>query len=177
MNERVKQRVVGVIVIIALAVIFVPLMFDLRQQSAMDTQLSPVPPMPDDLHALTLPLDPSAVVTTPEAAAPSTDGRAAEAINTPPVLEKTFETEANPLVQAWIVQLGSFEEEKNAQALTSRLRKEGFHAFVEEVADSKNGSFRVRVGPEVTRAGADAIKAKLQKQMKLQAMVMAYHIK
>lgn len=176
MNERVKQRVVGVIVIVALAVIFVPLMFDLRQQPAMDTQLSPVPPMPDDLHPLTLPLD-SSDVTTPEAMAPSADRHAAEANNSPPVPEKTFQSEANPLAQAWVVQLGSFEEEKNAQALTNRLRQEGFHAFVEEVADSKNGSFRVRVGPEVTRAGADAIKAKLQKQMKLQAMVMAYHIK
>ena len=62
----------------------------------------------------------------------------------------------------WTVQLGSFEEEANARRLAQRVGTFGYKA---EVSSSKNGArtlYRVRVGPQATKAAADAAASALR---------------
>jgi DedD protein len=62
----------------------------------------------------------------------------------------------------WTVQLGSFEDEANARRLAQRAGTFGFKA---EVSSYKNGArtlYRVRVGPQATKAAADAAASALQ---------------
>jgi DedD protein len=62
----------------------------------------------------------------------------------------------------WTVQLGSFEDEANARRLAQRAATFGYKA---DVSSSKNGArtlYRVRVGPQATRAAADAAASALR---------------
>ena len=70
-------------------------------------------------------------------------------------------------VTAWVVQLGSFSSEENAEALNQKLRKAGFKAFVEPLKQNTGTVYRVRIGPELKRSDADAINDRLKKNMPL----------
>lgn len=76
-------------------------------------------------------------------------------------------------VSAWVVQLGSFSSERNAWALRDKLRNKGYHAFVERVSEGSKMVIRVRIGPELQRAKAEAVQQKLEKEMKIKGIVMA----
>jgi DedD protein len=62
----------------------------------------------------------------------------------------------------WTVQLGSFEDEANARRLAQRAGSYGYKA---EVSSSKSGArtlYRVRVGPQATKAAAEAAASALR---------------
>jgi DedD protein len=72
------------------------------------------------------------------------------------------------------VQLGSFEDETNARRLAQRAATFGYKA---EVSSSKNGArtlYRVRVGPQATKAAADAAASGLRAHG-MEARVVAAH--
>ena len=77
-------------------------------------------------------------------------------------------------VKAWIVQLGSFSSESNAQKLNENLRKQGFTAFVEPLQQKSRIIYRVRVGPELLRSDAEDIRDKIRKSMQMDGIVIPY---
>lgn len=77
-------------------------------------------------------------------------------------------------VQAWIVQLGSFSSEKNAQELNSKLRGKGFTAFVEPLKQKSRMIYRVRVGPELLRSDAEKVRDKIKQTMQMDGLVVSY---
>lgn len=77
-------------------------------------------------------------------------------------------------VAAWAVQVGSFEQEANANTLRDRLRKRGYASFVERIYGKSAVSYRVRVGPELDRKTADALRDKLASREKLNGLVVHY---
>ena len=77
-------------------------------------------------------------------------------------------------VSAWIVQLGSFTDEVNAQSLNNKLREAGYPAFVEPLKRNGKISYRVRVGPEIKRSEADKLLKNLKEKMKLDGIVVSY---
>lgn len=80
----------------------------------------------------------------------------------------------NTGAKAWAVQVGSFSQRKNADALRLRLRKMGYPAFVTSSETDGRTIVRVRIGPELARAEADRIKSEIERQLKLQAMVVPH---
>lgn len=77
-------------------------------------------------------------------------------------------------VTAWVIQLGTFSSEQNALALRDQLRVKGYTAFVEKIKTGDKPLFRVRVGPELERARADALRDKLEKETKQKGIVERY---
>ena len=69
---------------------------------------------------------------------------------------------ANPSATGFVVQIGAFSSGADALAQRDALRKAGFNAFTDTVPGPNGTLTRVRVGPVVTRAEADALKAKLR---------------
>ena len=63
--------------------------------------------------------------------------------------------------EAWVVQIGSFSEEANAQRLAQRVAGLGFNARVSTFNTSVGPMYRVRVGPESSRERAVAIVSSL----------------
>ena len=62
----------------------------------------------------------------------------------------------------WTVQLGSFEDEANAKRLAQRAGTFGYKAEVSSVRSGGKTLYRVRVGPQATRAAADAAASALK---------------
>ena len=62
----------------------------------------------------------------------------------------------------WTVQLGSFGDEANAKRLAQRAGTFGYKAEVSSVRNSGKTLYRVRVGPQATRAAADAAASALR---------------
>ncbi len=63
----------------------------------------------------------------------------------------------------WIVQLGSFANQKNAQALAEKLRDAGFQGYLLPLQRDGKTLFRVRVGPaSEARSGAEKLAARLR---------------
>ena len=63
--------------------------------------------------------------------------------------------------EAWVVQIGSFSEEDNAQRLAQRVDGLGFNARVSTFTASGGAMYRVRVGPESSRERAVEIVSSL----------------
>lgn len=192
MNDQLKHRLLGAIVLVALAVIFIPMIFDFRDDRKNITG-SPIPPKPKEAFTtLTIPLQPN----TPVAPSAPVQAEPVQPVPTPkpepvvvqpqpeskktppstkltPEVKKPPSAPSGPSPNAWVVQLGSFSSEKNAITLRDRLRKAGFAAYVEKVPGKKD-VVRVRIGPELKRDKAEALKERLKKELKQQAVVMPY---
>lgn len=93
------------------------------------------------------------------AAAPPAGERAAPAAAAPP--PKTASAPAAPAGD-WTVQLGSFGEQTNARRLAQRAGTFGYKAEVTSYTSGGRTLYRVRVGPQRTRAEADAAQSALR---------------
>jgi len=69
------------------------------------------------------------------------------------------------------IQLAAFSKPDDATALRDKLRAAGFTTFTESVATDKGTLTRVRVGPVVTRAEADQLKAQVKAKLGLDGIV------
>ncbi len=197
MDIRLKQRLVGAVVLVALAVIFIPMVLqppervqgpatDIPVQPSgnfKDRLATPVPasvPVPDE--------PPRQVMAPSEAASPAASASApvtAIAKEAAPVTAELSNAEAEVAVPdknlttpagpgAWVVQVGAFGEEANAQTLAKTLRAKGYATFVERFAGKTGPNFRVRLGPFKDRASADALQARLKREDQLAAIVKSY---
>jgi len=191
MEPGLKQRLTGAAVLVILAVIFIPMLLDTAKEDQQDMGGTNIPAQPADMPAppeedfssRVVPL-PQPPPTTPteetESAepAPVVEGPAPESTATakiPPMPEITNEDQANRVgVTAWVVQLGSFSSEDNAQALNQKLRDAGFKSFVEPLHQDGSTAYRVRVGPELKRSDADGINERLKTTMQMEGIVVHY---
>ena len=90
---------------------------------------------------------------------------------TPPVVEaptpaaapaKAAPAKAAPVpAGTYFVQLGVFVNRASADRLDRTLRRQGFTPIVKEVTASGKRMYRVRVGPEIDRAAANALLKRL----------------
>lgn len=194
MNEQLKQRLVGAIVLVALAVIFVPMLLEGDKRSGISPLGSNVPPAPESkAGAIDIPLElppkaPDASVTPveravePDAAPPPV----AAARPTPPparqepvVIEPVKPADVAPVTkpeeaEAWAVQVGAFSDSRNAINLRDSLRAKGYPAYVEQIKSGNTASYRVRVGPVLSRSDAEAIQQKLASKAELRGIVVRH---
>ena len=225
MDEKLKHRIVGGVVLASVAVIVIPMMFSSDDEvKTASLSESVIPPNPQaDLKTISVPVvekwsDKSLsdvvpepivsskiddvlldekdtqdqVVTKPASKAPepamqlTTDVNVADepAKETKPkaqtVVEKKKPEPKPELVtesaagKAWVVQVGSFSERANAERLRNKLIKSGYRAFVMQSRANNRNVVRVRVGPELVRANADKLRAKLEKELNMQTMVVEH---
>ncbi|MEW6446401.1 MAG: SPOR domain-containing protein [Pseudomonadota bacterium] len=77
-----------------------------------------------------------------------------------------------PAVGQWLVQLGSFSSESNAQTLRGQVQRAGLPCLMERLDIEGRTVWRVRAGPFASQSEADAALKKLQGGLKLGGMVM-----
>lgn len=202
MDISLKQRLVGASVLVALGVIFIPMILERSSDDENLTVRMEIPAKPDVDFKNRLD-DPPAIeeVEWPEsveeataeiraeqsAGQPPLTADSPEAVRPPepaqpPLAEKPPEKSPAPAVksakvpetpQQWIVQLGSFSKETNALVMQDKLKTGGFNATV-KAADTPAGRvYRVRIGPMADRTAAQQMVSKLGSQG-YKAIVMAY---
>lgn len=181
MDRSLKERVVGASVLVALAVWLIPWVLDgpVPDTESVAAQ-SPSAERPAPLRTQTIRLDnrqnSSAQSGTPDipgTPAPqdsdevarvsieASAGAQPEAPAAPVPMRTTAEVEVEA-VPGWLVQVGSFGDEENARQVAGRLVEAGFTARLYPHTSGGNLMYRVRVGPEPSREGADEIASSLR---------------
>lgn len=186
MQEQLKKRLVGAAVLIALAVIFLPMLLEgpsRMENSVLQGNIPEMPEKPANMINIPLqvppPFEELEKAPAPARAEPPAARGTVEAKVKQPSASPVAETGSPPakvvpvspaglaqkketrLTQGWAVQVGSFSTQANANRLRDELRGKGFPAYVEEVKLNSGASYRVRVGPMSGRTDAEAVQAKL----------------
>jgi len=195
-NEQLKKRLTGAVVLVALAVIFIPMLLD-GDGERMASYGSNVPERPAaEFETIDIPLQLPAeparadarVVDSVQqartyestAAVPAPESVATLATAPPvqpakPAVTAAAAAKPTDAPQAWVVQLGSFGQAANAMALRDKARSKGFDAFVEQVkVEGGKLAYRVRVGPEAQRERADTLKLQVAKALGVDTVVMSH---
>ena len=194
LTEQTRYRVTGTIFLVALAAIFVPMLFDEEPSPliAPEPGLAPEPDVtPDDSPAP----DMTRVVEAGErlAGAVDADGYARETgtrfgepvlVPEPAVVapQAAAQDGAAPPRQddspeeapAWAVQVGSYEDPNNAAAQRDRLRADGYSALVSNYRRGDVRATRVAVGPLISREQAAQLEAELERRYGLDAVVTRF---
>lgn len=194
MNQSTKQRIVGTVVLLTLAFIFLPIVFD--GQGSYEPAMTSRIPDPPQVSILPEPVPSRPIIiaeTEREAELTAPAGNGAASAELPPEVEAASEsvavTTSEPvfsrevpkldragLPQSWVVQLASFAEVDNARNLLARLQRAGYKAYIRSVVGAQGERSRVLVGPWVVRARADEMQAQLQQQFQLAGMVVSYEL-
>jgi DedD protein len=201
-----KHRIVGAIVLVSLAVIFVPLLLDDGVPPTGGKTSSEIPARPDDTpagatkvvvtplasgagdKAAAEPPAPPAAAVPHDAAAekPAAAAPPAEVKPAPPPAEKKPEApSAKPkppaktpgtgkVTKGWVVQVGTFSHADNAERLREKLKSHGHAVSSENITLDGGKAVRLRVGPFRDKTAAVKAQARIQKDVGVQGVVLAY---
>lgn len=165
MDLALKQRLVGAIVLIALAVIFLPMLLDgSGTPESLDVEVE-IPERDEPPESRFEEPDVTAELAEP-AEEPDAGNATAEG-------GEAADTQA-PAVTGWVVQVGSFARESNALVLRDRLRDQEYAAFVEKGETDGTTVWRVRVGPVPEESEAREIARRLEAERGKPALVMSH---
>ncbi len=199
MEQKLKERLVGAAVLVAIAVIFIPIVLndspEIESISGSNIPEKPettfnsriVPVIENDKKALLNTVESESIGSEEIQDNNDQDIVAEKLVSDHDKITDDISVEREAIIDevkdevkvdvglsAWIVQLGSFTEEDNAQSLNEKLRKAGYPAFVEPLKKNGKISYRVRVGPEIRRSEADLLLKNLKDKMKLDGIVVTY---
>ncbi len=169
-DDGLKQRLIGAVVLLALAVIFVPVLFDRNRLEPIDTQTR-IPPEPSiESVVVDPPTPPNAAELAPEPSVmfvPEEDDKADDKDRPRGVTESDD-------VKSWVLQVASFRDKDHAQELTKSLLASGHSAFIRR-SDYKNGPVhRVYIGPKLDKNALLELKAKVDDQYQVESMVLRF---
>ena len=191
MKQGTKQRIVGTIVIVSLALIFLPIIFD-GQGSHQTQTASRIPEQP------VVPILPEPQQSRPVIISDA-DLVVTETKTEPERVTKTIEESASDLIEVsasesgftrdiptlnsaglpngWSIRLGSFSEASNATNLMQRLQTAGYKAYIRDIDSEQVELTGVFVGPWLERALVNDYIDQLRDEFQLEGMVVRYQLK
>ena len=196
MEANIKNRLVGIIVIFALAVIFLPMILD---GSGMHKEkfeiVIPPPPVVDSNQQF----DTKIIELNARAEAiPELEQRYVDEVSSENRVKRTPVTDEMPEKQgqksestpstttavaeparvggiSWVLQIGSFQDRKKALVQRDRLRKSNIAAvFIEQFNVDNKPSYRVRLGPFVNREQTRVAQNKIKAKHDIDGIIMKY---
>lgn len=196
MHLRTRQRVIGLLLLLLLAAILAPLVLRTPEQVrlALDMSIPEAPRISEPEIAPVVSEEEQAATDRQideeqqQVAAAEPEPRVA-----PPVVEEEPSANGEPSADeepseapqpaaqdapqpGFTVQVASFSDVANAQALVARLRDAGYSAYHREVRQDGNTWQRVFVGPEIKRERAEALRQRLadDKAFALEGLVRSF---
>jgi DedD protein len=193
LDKGLKQRIVGALVLLALAVIFLPMLLSRQDelqsvrvdapamprapampQIEMQPVIVPEPqPLPEELQPIAEAPPPVEVAPAPAPEEPEPEPEpvvAAPAPDSAPTQAPASRLDANSLPVSWSVQLASLSSRTGAETLQKTLRSQGYNAYIRHV----DGMNRVFVGPVIERTEANRLREQLNRQHKLSGFVVRF---
>ena len=181
MDQNIKNRLVGIIVIFALAVIFLPMILDGSGVNKEKLEVV-IPPQPvvsanPEFEAKVIKLKQQTD------AIPRLKPQFADENSTENRI--TRETTADTAVSAesasrvggdsWVLQVGSFQDRGKALAQRDKLRKSNIAAvFIEQFSSDNKSSYRVRLGPFISRDQTRVAQNKIKAKHDIDGIIMKY---
>lgn len=202
MTSALKNRLVGTIIVVALAVIFLPDFLDGKKQTNREPFVS-VPANPPKKPIVEPEPFPSERVA--KAAVPAVEiedepalddvltsktpkETSVEDTSTAAVAQREEKDDlaSQTVVEAkseaaddagWVIQLGSFRHEKNVKVLLAKLEKAGYRAFSRKIQTSSGPLNKVFVGPDLEKQKLDAALPHLKELTGLKGKVTTFKVK
>ncbi|MDC9727884.1 MAG: SPOR domain-containing protein [Methyloprofundus sp.] len=166
MNESLKHRIVGAIVITALAAIFIPMLFDdpiMDADNQSNNELL-IPGQASNQMAeliADIPQSHEAVISTDKLAQ----------INLQQ--EKSIAPSTDEHLKSYVIQVGSFNSKTNANEFKDRLRQQKFTAYVTPIKSKNGTSYRLFVGPELGHDIALKTQQRLEKTFNAKTLLIS----
>jgi DedD protein len=180
MDRALKERVIGAAILVAFAVLVVPVFLDgpsteaeiitetvsLPGQNGQSRSTQKILLERDRSKPVPASTNDDTADTKAAAAAPKRPQQLAENKPAPAAAKNQAKTGDGKSANVsptgmWAVQLGSFSNQANAERLAADLRKNGYAAFLSKLQTESGGLHRVRIGPQNNRNSAESIAAKL----------------
>jgi DedD protein len=181
-DVKLKYRIVGIMVLFALAVIFVPMVLDGSGQNELTRIEMEIPPAPkltfSDEHDK-LELSPAPEYTAAKKSPkPSSSGSSMLTddldIANNIVPQITSRNQQAELI-GWVVQIGAFSEKDKAIVLKDTLADAGFDSFIEVSQKQGKQYYRVKVGPELTKDKALLLHTALREKLSIEGGFVVSH--
>jgi len=162
MNEQTRYRITGSLFVVALAIIFLPMLFD--GAGVRDLKLPVKQSVPN-----------SSSKQFPETVSTESFARAeslAEKIQQRQKTSRIGEVEVTPVssknsiadsASSWGVQLGSFSTEANAKKLKAQLEKSKYNVVLSRAKTTDGTITRVVIGPLIRESDAIKLRQRLSK--------------
>ena len=202
MDQTIKQRLVGIAVIFALAVIFLPMILDGsgvdKKTLKVEIPDAPVMEARSDFDEKIIELQ-AKVDEMPELEARFVDEETGdgenrikrepekESLPEPEKVEAKPDPESKPNNTAklepvtpvggdsWVLLVGSFQDRKKALLQRDRLRKGNIAAvFIEQFNLDNQASYRVRLGPFINRDLSKIAQNKIKAKYNIDGLIMKY---
>ena len=199
MDQNIKNRLVGVVVIFALAVIFLPMILD-GSGVRREHQEIVIPPQPlvtanpefeqkivelqakvDDLPDL----EPRYIDEKSAADTIQRSDQADQDDSSEPTVKQAAEPKAEnkkepaPATKtggdSWVLQVGSFQDRGKALAVRDQLRQSNIASvFIEQFKNDGTASYRVRLGPFLNRDQTRVAQNKIKAKHDIDGIIMKY---
>lgn len=179
MDDFLKQRLLGAIAIIGLAVIFIPVILD-KDDTSNVVETMQIPPRPEKLQNV----DIQQVLEEKQTEVAKQDVQLPEPLKIQPeeISQLSFDeaqkeisstNQTNEIADLWVVQLGSFSQQDNAVALRDRLISNYPDLYIEQIKVPTGTNYRLRLGDFADRQAAISKRREIQEQFDLPGVVMA----
>jgi DedD protein len=165
LDKTLQQRLIGAILLVALGVIFIPVLLDgsgFKSRYSRSIEMPPEPKFPP-LSEITL--EPVVPTHVKQKSAKTT-------VKKPESSKPNTKTALKQPGNAFALQVSTVTIKDNAYALRDKLRKEGYSAYVESSTKNGKTSYRVRIGPELEKSRLEKMKATLSKEQGLDGFIV-----
>jgi len=161
LDKSLQQRLIGAILLVALGVIFIPVLLDgsgFKSRTGRSIEMPAEPEFPPLSEIELKPVVPTHVKqkSASEPAGNSTKNRT--------VLKEP--------TNAFALQVSTVTIKDNAYALRDKLRKDGYTAYVQSRTKNGKTTYRVRIGPELEISKLEKMKKTLLKEEGLDGFIV-----
>lgn len=176
MDRTLQQRLVGVAVLAAFALLIAPVLFD--ADGRIPEKITNIPPQPKRPN--TSRIEPMQPIVTNVPRLPSIEDVQPEQIPESVVITARSDSRSSTPSERvtsnmWSVQVASFRDVAKASAFRDALREKNFEAYVREKLLSDGTIFtQVFVGPVSEKPSAEALKAQIKTEFGEQGLVVNY---
>lgn len=189
MDEGLKQRIIGALVLVVAAVIFLPMLLSGQDETEQVQVDVPEPPVLDE-REIAAAVPPSLPEPAPVPEIPQSAGQPAdEPVATP--LPDTASIEPVPVVTepaapvaepepapatsgGWVIQQASFSSVENAEGFRKTLGGQGYNAYTRSAQTDGKTIVRVYVGPLESREAAARVRDELQRRHQNKGLILAH---
>jgi DedD protein len=188
LNQAMKQRLVGAIVLGCLAIIFIPILLDGEgvspTQITLDIPSTPVTPAIPQIEPVrpivlsdTDELDLDLPLETTETVQPLEEPR----LERPAEIVEVSREErpslgVQGLPESWSVRLASFGDKDNAEGLLSRLLDDSYSGYSRQIDSSQGQLTAIFVGPVLSQTEASRLQSELEEKFNLSGIVVQFTI-
>ncbi len=176
MDSKLKQRVIGAIVLTALAIIILPMLLDGSQEDRARVVASiPEPPAIElesvsleDIDQKMLELEQESAARLPDMVEDDTDYGEGD--------PEELTLDKNNLPVSWSLQVGAFQNEDNALRLQESLRESEFRTYIIRAPSDEGEVYKVFVGPMLQKSKLAAIGEEIESKFDLKGRIVRYDI-